>query len=429
MLKAWVGAILPLVLSAQIRIIPPDWTNLSSPYIEDPVPVQIAVDARGSAVFVNAPDPLPDNVVTSIEQSRFNEKQFLGKAVQLTIVVRRPLTEGRERLLMPDWVHPDDMNQLRAAQKYSGKEVTRLERRAKHSEDRQTFASLLAYYTLSTDPDPVIARRRRTELISWFVRNEPESDLLGATYAMINTKGDKLSDPAGFAEIAAQWQAAVAAHPENAYILDHAVRFLAVPDSNGALRIVSDAKHWNARMRWAGRIYALRAMGATSVDLDSGIINVAAAAVDATSRSILLSSKSTAEVLSAMWTLYASEFGDSDFCPQLHAHAQTLFPVTQATCRSNTPTPGVFVEPKLVNKVPPRYPVAAKSSRLQGAIKLHALVNKAGKIVDLEFMRGELVFYRPTRDAVLQWHYEPSSRNGEPLEFVTDITVHYTISQ
>ena len=292
-------AVSPFVLSAQVRIVAPDWTNLNAPYIEELVPVRIAVDGSGSAVFLNAPDPLPDNVVTSIEQSRFNEKQFLGKSVELTIVVRRALTEGRERLLMPDWAHPDDINQLRAAQKYSEKEVTRLERKAEHSEDRQIFASLLAYYTLSAAPDPAIARRRRAELISWFVRNEPESDLLGATYAMINTKGDRLSDPAGFAQIGAQWQAAVTAHPDNPYILDHAVRFLAIPDSNSALHIVNDAKRWNARMRWAGRLYALRASGVTSLDLDTGNMKVDPTTADASSRRMLLSSTSTAEVLSS----------------------------------------------------------------------------------------------------------------------------------
>jgi hypothetical protein len=245
---------------------------------------------------------------------------------------------------------------------------------------------------------------------------------------MINTKGDRLSDPAGFAQIRAQWQAAVTAHPENPYILDHAVRFLTIPDSNNALRIVNDAKRWNARMRWAGHLYALRAIGATSVDLDTGNMNIDPAAADASSRRILLSSDSTAEVLSAMWTLYANEFGDSDFCPPLHAHAKALFPATQATCRSNTPAQKAFVEPELVNKVPPHYPEAARSSRIQGATKFHALVNKNGKIVDLEFMRGQLVFYRSTRDAVLQWHYKPRSLNGEPLDFATDIATHYTLS-
>ncbi|NUQ29499.1 MAG: hypothetical protein HOQ35_13430 [Acidobacteriaceae bacterium] len=420
---------LPLVLSAQVRVVAPDWTNLNAPYIEDPVPAQIAINDSGHAAVVNAPDPLPDNVVASIEQSRFNEKQYLGKVVGLTIVVRRALTEGRERLLMPDWAHPDNINQLRAAQKYSAKEVTRLERKAEYTEDEQIFASLLAYYTLSLAPDPAIASRRRAELISWFVRTEPESDLLGTTYAMINTKGDRLSDPAGFAEIGAQWQAAVTAHPENAYILDHAVRFLAIPDANSALRIINDAKHWNGRLRWAGRIYALRGIGATSVDLDTGSMNLDAAAADASSRRILLSSKSAAEVLSAMWTLDSSAFGDSDFCPELRAHAQALFPATQANCQSNTPAQKALVEPELVNKVPPRYPEAAKSSFIQGNVKFHALVDKTGKIVDLEFMSGPLVFYRSTREAVLQWHYTSKRLNGEPIEFVTDVVVHYSLSR
>lgn len=95
----------PLVLSAEVRIVAPDWSAVNGPYIEDPVPVQIVVNGAGSAVFVTAPDPLPDNVLSSIEQSRFDDKRYLGKVVELTILVRRALTEGREQLLMPDWDH------------------------------------------------------------------------------------------------------------------------------------------------------------------------------------------------------------------------------------------------------------------------------------------------------------------------------------
>jgi hypothetical protein len=71
--------ILPLILSAQVRVVAPDWTNLNAPYIEDPVPVQVAINGSGHAAVVNAPDPLPDNVVTSIERSCFNERQYLGE--------------------------------------------------------------------------------------------------------------------------------------------------------------------------------------------------------------------------------------------------------------------------------------------------------------------------------------------------------------
>lgn len=380
-------------------------------------------------MFVTTPDPLPDNVLSSIEQSRFDDKRYLGKAVELTILVRRALADGREQLLMPDWAHPDDTNQLRAAQKYSQKEVTHLERKAEHSEDSQVFASLLAYYTLSQTPDPAIAERRRADLITWFVRNEPESELLGTTYAMIDTTGARLSDPAGFVEISALWHAAVAAHPGNAYILDHAVRFLAISDANSALRITQEATGWNSRLRWAGRIYALHSIGATAVDLDTGDIRIDRAAVDADSRRILLSSKSTAEVLSAMWTLYSSQFGDSEFCPDLRAHAQALFPATQATCRSHTLVQTTSTEPELLNKVPPNYPQTARSLRIQGAVKLRALVDQSGKIVDLEFMSGPLAFYQSTREAVMQWTYKPRMQNGEPVKFVTDIVTHYAIQQ
>jgi len=32
------------------------------------------------------------------------------------------------------------------------------------------------------------------------------------------------------------------------------------------------------------------------------------------------------------------------------------------------------------------------------------------------------------KDAVLQWVYKPTLLNGEPVDVITDITVHFTLS-
>jgi hypothetical protein len=419
----------PLVVNAQVHIVAPDWSNFKAPYVEEAVQIQLGIDGFGSAVFANAAAPLPDNVVNAIEQSSFKEKPFVGKSAELTVVVRRPLTDGRERLLMPDWEIVDYLLHLNEARMYLAKEAERLERKAEHTKDREILATLLAYYTWSPLPDVATAKRRRGELIEWFIDNDPDGDLLGSQLALINTKDDRLSDPAMFAEIASRWKAAVAAHPKDSHILDHAVRFLAVPDSNAALYIVNGAAAWGARMRWAGRIYALRAIGATSIDLDTGNIKVDPSAANTNSRHALLIATSTPEVLSAMWTLRGNESGDTAFCRELYEHAKTLFPATQATCPSNTSERKTYVEPELVKRVNPNYPTVAKSAGIQGTVEFRALINKTGDIVDLEFLKGPLALYQASRESVLQWHYKPRLMNNEPIDFTTEITVNYSLGR
>ena len=83
---------------------------------------------------------------------------------------------------------------------------------------------------------------------------------------------------------------------------------------------------------------------------------------------------------------------------------------------------------KLVNKVQPIYPALAKQARIQGTVRLQAVIAKDGSIVELQVLSGHPLLVQAALDAVRQWHYQPTLLNGDPVEVVTTIDVVFTLS-
>lgn len=83
---------------------------------------------------------------------------------------------------------------------------------------------------------------------------------------------------------------------------------------------------------------------------------------------------------------------------------------------------------KLINKVQPIYPPLAKQARIQGTVRLQAIIAKDGAIVELQVLSGHPLLVQAALDAVRQWRYHPTLLNGEPVEVVTTIDVVFTLS-
>ncbi len=83
----------------------------------------------------------------------------------------------------------------------------------------------------------------------------------------------------------------------------------------------------------------------------------------------------------------------------------------------------------LIHKVTPVYPMEAKQARVQGIVKLQALIGKDGAVQDLQLMEGPPELVQASLDSVRQWVYRPTLLNGEPVEVVTTIEVNYTLSK
>jgi periplasmic protein TonB len=84
---------------------------------------------------------------------------------------------------------------------------------------------------------------------------------------------------------------------------------------------------------------------------------------------------------------------------------------------------------KLVKQPRPVYPALAKSARIQGVVKLHALISKEGVIENLTVISGHPLLVPAALDAVKQWVYQPTLLNGEPVGVETEIDVNFTLSQ
>ena len=81
----------------------------------------------------------------------------------------------------------------------------------------------------------------------------------------------------------------------------------------------------------------------------------------------------------------------------------------------------------LIKQVSPVYPPEAKAARVQGTVRLQALIGKDGTIQQLTFIDGPALLVQVSMDAVKQWQYKPYLLNGEPTAVLTEILVNFVL--
>lgn len=86
-----------------------------------------------------------------------------------------------------------------------------------------------------------------------------------------------------------------------------------------------------------------------------------------------------------------------------------------------------IMEGNLIYRVQPDYPSLAKLARIQGAVKLRAVISKQGTIENLEAVGGPPMLMKAAIDAVQQWRYRPYLLNGEPVEVDTEVIVNFVL--
>ncbi len=84
---------------------------------------------------------------------------------------------------------------------------------------------------------------------------------------------------------------------------------------------------------------------------------------------------------------------------------------------------------QIINKVQPEYPPLAKMARIQGTVKLEAVISKDGTIQELKVISGHPLLVKSAVEAVQGWRYRPTLLSGEPVEVQTEIDVIFTLSE
>lgn len=89
---------------------------------------------------------------------------------------------------------------------------------------------------------------------------------------------------------------------------------------------------------------------------------------------------------------------------------------------------GDVQQAKLVKSSPPVYPVLARRARIEGTVRLQAVIAKDGSVHKVEVISGHAVLAHAATEAVQQWRYKPTELNGQPVEVVTNIDVVFKLS-
>lgn len=78
------------------------------------------------------------------------------------------------------------------------------------------------------------------------------------------------------------------------------------------------------------------------------------------------------------------------------------------------------IERYAISQIQPSYPVAAQRYRIQGTVTVQLAVNKEGKVLKAEFVRGHSIFKSVSLEAARQWQFE--SPNSKDIEGTIDFT-------
>ena len=85
------------------------------------------------------------------------------------------------------------------------------------------------------------------------------------------------------------------------------------------------------------------------------------------------------------------------------------------------------VEPKIIKKVNPVYPEAARKAGVQGIVLIEAKINEKGDVVAVKVLKSIPELDQAAIDAVKQWKYEPVIVEGKAVGVVFTVTIKFAL--
>jgi periplasmic protein TonB len=81
--------------------------------------------------------------------------------------------------------------------------------------------------------------------------------------------------------------------------------------------------------------------------------------------------------------------------------------------------------PRQTYSVNPEYPPLALQARIHGTVVVDAIIDEHGNVVQARAISGHPLLIAPALKAVLQWKYEPTSLNGQPISVELQVLVNF----
>jgi TonB family protein len=84
---------------------------------------------------------------------------------------------------------------------------------------------------------------------------------------------------------------------------------------------------------------------------------------------------------------------------------------------------------KILRQVRPTYPDHLRTAGISGTVVLQAVISAEGQVMNVESIDPDVHpdLVTAATDAVMQWQYQPTLLNGQPVEIVTLINVNFTL--
>src|SRR6266581_474794 len=88
---------------------------------------------------------------------------------------------------------------------------------------------------------------------------------------------------------------------------------------------------------------------------------------------------------------------------------------------------GEIREPKKIRDVSPVYPHLAVAAHVKGTVILECLVSPRGLVTEVKLVRGIPLLNESAVDAVRQWMYTPTLKDGVPVPVILTVTVRFDL--
>jgi len=82
---------------------------------------------------------------------------------------------------------------------------------------------------------------------------------------------------------------------------------------------------------------------------------------------------------------------------------------------------------RLLTSIPPIYPTLAKTQRIEGSVRIDALVDAAGRVTSMKVFSGPVLLHQAAMDSLRQWKYQAATLDGKPVPMHLTVTVQFRL--
>ncbi|MGH9529580.1 MAG: energy transducer TonB, partial [Terriglobales bacterium] len=83
---------------------------------------------------------------------------------------------------------------------------------------------------------------------------------------------------------------------------------------------------------------------------------------------------------------------------------------------------------RLVQRIEPEYPNAARQQHIQGTVLIDVIVDATGTVEAMSMVSGESQLMAAAEEAVRQWKFQPLMKDGKAEKFESRIAIDFTLA-